>query len=403
MDAAWHCRCTPAIVDKRLPLLLVLGSTALTLAAFACGGFNDDPVMGPPPSDPVVTRASADTKNDVGITTWGFATSTETGDAVVHGYGARNELRVEVRETIQAIGAYTVRLTTTMSGLIAAGSENIDFAVEPASDGQTATASVTVVQNTFAGGGVAARVLAHMSADAKTASSGGDLRGASFLTQAHPLDSLVNEDDAGLVNRPGCDLVNQNQNQNQNYNQYQNQCQNQAASPAMGAMNSCSRIPAAILPLLKAILPVIGDIAGAVARAGGPASGADGGSHAPAGMDAGADGGADAGVVAGAAGAGAGAGAGSALWAFVGTVAQALTANLSQLGALGAGPDAGIAGVVGDMLDAAAGLGSAISPIMSCLMSLAGQNQANQGVQNCNNQQAGQQPTQQADASCGNP
>jgi hypothetical protein len=418
-------------VDKAL--LSVLGLVSLTLTpALACGGSGDDPPTAPPPpGDAILSQASADTRNDIGVATWGFGTDAESGTAVFHGYNARNERLVEVRQTVASVDAHGVRVSTTMKGSLATGSEKIQFGLVPAPDGQTATASIRVVQNTFAGGGVAARVLAHLKADVSAMPSDGTQNGTStglsLSTSTHPLDTLVNgpTDPLVVADDGGCNPGNPNMNQNGccnpgNPNMNQNRCQNQWGSPSsngmwgnpapygiwgnpassglwgnpgsygmwgnpgsygMGgnpgsyALWSCAQLPQALGPLFSAILPVLGEIAKVIA---GEMSGIDAGGIS--GIDAAALAAAfpDGGIT-----------SATDLWAFVTAVANAVAGALA-----GTGADAGLAKVLGDILDASsamgsspAAMGSAIYPLMSCLMGLLSQAQANQNLQNCLQQQ----------------
>jgi hypothetical protein len=168
-----------------------VSSLALVGALVGCGGAGEEqqPVMGPAPSDPVVYDASADTKADVGIAKWGFTSDPDTSTTVFRGYGERNELLVEVRQTLERPDMYNERFTMTMSGAKATGSEKIEYAAKASDDGKDTVVTMTVTENTFDEGTVAARVLLHIGADAKASTSGAITNGSgSLTTKSHPLD-----------------------------------------------------------------------------------------------------------------------------------------------------------------------------------------------------------------------
>ncbi|MDB5221214.1 MAG: hypothetical protein JWO86_9141 [Myxococcaceae bacterium] len=176
--------------DQALPTMFAVCLFSLATAVAGCGAPADDVPMRPPPSDAVVYVAGADTESDVGVAKWGFATDAATGAVVFHGYDDHNAMIVELRQTLAAVDSQTARVTVAMTGTKARGSETIDFALKTSADGKGAVASMKVVENTFAGGGVAARVLAHLGTDAKSNAAPGSTlaSGAGSLTQSHPLD-----------------------------------------------------------------------------------------------------------------------------------------------------------------------------------------------------------------------
>ena len=213
-----------------------LSSLALAGALVGCGSAGaEEPVAAPAPSDPVVYDASAETKADVGIAKWGFSNDPEKNTTVFRGYGERNELLVEVRQTLDQSDVNNVHFTMTMTGPKATGSEKIDFSAHPSADGKTGEAAMNVVENTFDEGTVGARVLGHMGADAKS-KSGAITNGSGSLTgKSQPLD--------------GNQLVTQ-------CNDTVNRCQVELIDSriaAAGAANDCSLVKRYGYPLVTTI------------------------------------------------------------------------------------------------------------------------------------------------------
>lgn len=175
-----------------LEILVAVSSFSLATAVSGCASPADDAPMGPPPSDDSVYSASVDTESDLGVAKWGYTKDAATDAVVFHGYDEHNAMIVELRQTIESVDQQTARVTVSMTGKKATGSEKIDFFLKPSADGKS-NVSMKVVENTFAGGGTAGRVLAHLGADTKTGGAGAPslASGGGSLTQSHPLDDLV--------------------------------------------------------------------------------------------------------------------------------------------------------------------------------------------------------------------
>jgi hypothetical protein len=191
------CRKEPAVYRKSLIEILVAVSSLSLATAFAgCASPTDDAPMGPPPADDSVYPATAATESDIGVAKWGYTKDPATDVVVFHGYDDHNAKMVELRQTTESTSADTARVTVTMSGKVATGSEKIDFFLKPSADGKSKDLSMQVVENTFASGGAAARVLARLGADTKAGGAGAPslAGGNGSLTQSHPLDD-------GLVGR----------------------------------------------------------------------------------------------------------------------------------------------------------------------------------------------------------
>ena len=163
--------------------------------------------MGAPPSDPVVYEASAETKAEVGIAKWGFANDAATGTSVFHGYGAQNDLLVEVRQTLDTSDPKNVHFTMSMSGVKATGSEKIDFTARPTADGKNTELSINVLENTFDEGTIGARVLAHVGADAKAKDSTVTSGSGSLTGKSRPLDNQLVTPCSATTNRCENELI----------------------------------------------------------------------------------------------------------------------------------------------------------------------------------------------------
>ena len=122
--------------------------------------------MGPAPTDPVVYEASAETTRDVGIVRWGHATDANDDATIFRGYGSKNELLVEIRQTLTQQGTYTKTFEMKMTGAAGSGSQRIDFVAEWEADGKTMDYVTHVRENTFAAGSPAAKILARLAPDA---------------------------------------------------------------------------------------------------------------------------------------------------------------------------------------------------------------------------------------------
>jgi len=123
-----------------------------TLVACGSSSSDDDGPVGPAPTDPIVYEASAETTRDVGIVRWGHATDTNDDATVFRGYGRRNELLVEIRQTFTQQDTYTKSFEMKMTGAAGSGSQRIDFVAEWAADGKSMDYVTHVRENTFTAG-----------------------------------------------------------------------------------------------------------------------------------------------------------------------------------------------------------------------------------------------------------
>ncbi|MDB4939262.1 MAG: hypothetical protein JWP87_6234 [Labilithrix sp.] len=167
----------------------VLSSLALVTALVGCGSSSEEEtaVAGPPPNEAVVFDASSDTKADLGIAKWGFATDTDGDLMTYRGYGEKNEVLATVVQKLDRSDPTKYHFTLTMTGPKESASEKIDFSTHPSDDGKDAILVTLVTENTFDEGAVPSRVLAHFKAD--SASRAGTTIGSGSLTgKSRPLD-----------------------------------------------------------------------------------------------------------------------------------------------------------------------------------------------------------------------
>ena len=227
----------------------VISLVALAGVLGGCGSQDDGApaVEGAPPNESVVFVASADTKSDLGIAKWGFATDPEGDLMTYRGYGDRNEVLATVVQKLDRSDPNKYHFTLTMTGPKDSASEKIDFSAHPSDDGKDAILVTLVTENTFDEGSVPSRVLAHFKADSGTRTS--TTTGTGSLTgKSRPLDGN------GLVTPCSATV---------------NRCQNElidsriAASAASG---DCGLLKLVGQPLLATI---VGAGAGALATIGG--------------------------------------------------------------------------------------------------------------------------------------
>lgn len=216
---------------------LVLASLALSCVALGCGSSDDESppaVTAAPPNEAVVFDASADTKADLGIAKWGFATD-EAGDLMTYrGYSDKNEVLATVVQKLDRSDAEKYHFTLTMTGPKESASEKIEFTSHASDDGKDAILVTLVTENTFEDGGVPARVLARFKAD--SAGRKGTIGSGSLTGKSRPLTA------GGLVTQ--C-------------NPTVNACQNELIDSriaAAGASGDCGLLKTVGQPLLATIV-----------------------------------------------------------------------------------------------------------------------------------------------------
>lgn len=159
------------------------------LATVGCSSADDDSVAGPPPSEPTVFVASAQTTSALGIVKWGFATDDTGNNATYRGYGAKNEVLATVEQKLAQADDTHWNFTMTASGPSwATASENIEFKTQPSDDGTQTLLIETLTATSFQDGDTPSHVLAAFQTDADNRTSttvgSGSLTGQSV----HPLD-----------------------------------------------------------------------------------------------------------------------------------------------------------------------------------------------------------------------
>ena len=172
---------------------LAASSLVIALVIAGCGDDTSDPAPSgenAPPSEATVFNASGDTKSDLGIVKWGFATD-ESGDLMTYrGYGEKNEVLATVVQQMDRTSSEKYVFTMKMTGPSANASETIEFTARPTDDGQNTAIVMLVTENTFGEGSVPARVLTHFQADsaARTGTTAGS---GSLVGKSHPLDDQL--------------------------------------------------------------------------------------------------------------------------------------------------------------------------------------------------------------------
>jgi hypothetical protein len=166
-----------------LPFVALLAFGTLV----ACGTADEEPPVGPAPSEPIVYDASAQTEQEVGIAKWGYRA--DDSATVFRGYGHRNELMVEIRQTFTQSDPRTKTFAMQMTGPVASGTERIDFVAQWTKDGETMEYVDDVRENTFVQGSVASRILARLAPDAAAMAAAAPSAGGTSLTKSvRPLD-----------------------------------------------------------------------------------------------------------------------------------------------------------------------------------------------------------------------
>jgi hypothetical protein len=182
----------------------------------------------------VVFAASADTKAELGITKWGFATD-EAGDLMTYrGYNDANEVLATVVQKLDRSDASKYHFTLSMTGPKESASEKIEFTAHPTEDGKGGVLVTLVTENTFDAGGVPSRVLAAFKAD--SAARKGTIGAGSLTGKSRPLTA------GGLVTQ--C-------------NPTVNACQNELIDSriaAAGASGDCGLLKTVGQPLLATIV-----------------------------------------------------------------------------------------------------------------------------------------------------
>lgn len=229
---------------------VVVASLALSGVLAGCASQEDEApvVAGAPPNESVVFNASSETKDDLGIAKWGFATD-EAGDLMTYrGYDDANHVVATVVQKLDRSDANKYHFTLSMTGAKESATEKIEFTAHPSDDGKDAILVTLITENSFDEGGVPSRVLARFKADSagRTATIGS----GSLTGKSHPLD--------------GNSLVTQ-------CNDTVNRCQNELIDSriaAAGASGDCGLLKMVGQPLLATI---VGAGAGALATIwGGP-------------------------------------------------------------------------------------------------------------------------------------
>jgi hypothetical protein len=200
-------------VHRHLRLSCVVSSFVIVGALAGCGSDGDEqqqPATGPAPSEAVVFDATQETKDDLGIAKWGFATDDEGDHMTYRGYGANNEVLATVVQDFDRRDPKVYHFTMTMNGPKGSASEKIDFSTRPSADGTKSDIVVLVTENTFEEGSYARRVLDRFGADSAKRNTATIGQGTSLTGQSlHTLDDGLVSRCQGTADRCQAELIDQ--------------------------------------------------------------------------------------------------------------------------------------------------------------------------------------------------
>jgi hypothetical protein len=154
---------------RLLGLALLLGLGALSGACSSAGSDADSAPSKPKSEihDPVVVQASAATRSDLGVETWGIYADA-SGSFFVRGYDASNALVVQLEQRTTTIDDLhgTVEISVTRES----GTRTMRIALEAQPHGAQKDVQMRVLENAFAGDADARHVLDRIAADTKSQS-----------------------------------------------------------------------------------------------------------------------------------------------------------------------------------------------------------------------------------------
>lgn len=183
-------------------------SLVLVGALVGCGSAEEEaPVAGPPPSEAVVFDASNDTKAELGIVKWGFATDADGDQMTYRGYGASNEVLTTVVQTMDRRDDSVYHFALKMTGPKGEASEKIDFSTRPSDNGKDTLVMMLVTENTFQDGSTSSRVLDRFKADGGARKGFTTNSGGSLVGKTRPLDGPLVTPCSSTVDRCQVELI----------------------------------------------------------------------------------------------------------------------------------------------------------------------------------------------------
>ncbi len=195
-----------------LALSVLVGSSSV---ACSSAGSDSDSAPAKPKSeihDPVVVPASATTRSELGVATWGIHVDA-SGSFFVRGYDASNALVVQFEQQTTTLDDLhgTVDISVTRQS----GTRTMKIALEAQPHGAEKDVQMRVLENAFAGDADARHVLDRIAADTKSQpgslSNSGTGGGSSLVTTSvHPSywgESLIDDVQCSLNLSCAGDLV----------------------------------------------------------------------------------------------------------------------------------------------------------------------------------------------------
>lgn len=159
-------RWRPLLGALRTPLIVGFSLALSTSAVTGCSAAADEPADEPAPTEPVTVPASAQTRDGLGVVTWGMRYDAAAQETIVRGYGAHNHRIAELRHKIAT--APDEHIDITVSGERGQGHMRMNVGAKMLEDGQSAEVELKVAENTFVDSPDAQRVLDAIGADTGT-------------------------------------------------------------------------------------------------------------------------------------------------------------------------------------------------------------------------------------------
>jgi len=199
----------------RIGRLFLLAAIVAPLAA-ACGGADESAQEErfPAPTDDAYVAASDDTKRDLGVAKWGMKADGPSNTAFVHGYGANDEMLLELRHVTRIVDDEHVEVDITLSGKRGTGSMRIGFEGKEGPTDEESVIEMKMLGNDFASNAASESVLSHMRIDTNSdspifqAASGVGASGGSLVSKSiQPQDGNLVGNCAQLLGQCGVQVA----------------------------------------------------------------------------------------------------------------------------------------------------------------------------------------------------
>ncbi|MBS2017636.1 MAG: hypothetical protein JST00_32455 [Deltaproteobacteria bacterium] len=144
--------------------LFVLAGVLAPLAV-ACSSADESASSFPTPKDDAFLPASDETKRELGIEKWGVTNDGPRSTAIVHGYGARDEMLVELRHVTKVIDDSHVEIDITLSGKRGSGRMRLGMEGREGPTPEESEVEIKMLDNDIAEDPAAAKLLSRMNVD----------------------------------------------------------------------------------------------------------------------------------------------------------------------------------------------------------------------------------------------